>query len=349
MHETHRSIVCIFLAVLIGVSIVVQGGTNIALSEWSGDPMRSTCIQFFIGTMCLFPFLFAQKNTNALHNVIRECRQNRMNCVVFLNGFAGVVFICSAIYAAPVIGFGPYVVSLIIGQILTSTLVDQYALLWTKGRPLSTLNIVGALMTVGGEIVFQIRSFAAVKDDLFLASLCVAFAVFGGICVTIQAALNMRLKSIMKDTAYKASWASFANGSLLLIVINCVMYAVRGDWFIIHPQYFEWYMFFGGMLGAFVVTMFIICPPFIGFVTTYICSIFGSMVTSLVFDSIGAFGVQVQKQDQMSMGKVGGIIIVLMGAILVNIRRANKHKEVHESMCLMNLEAKTNVQDYGID
>eukprot|EP01083_Nonionella_stella_P050569 134481_1 len=145
---------------------------------------------------------------------------------------------------APVIGFGPYVVSLIIGQILTSTLVDQYALLWTKGRPLSTLNIVGALMTVGGEIVFQIRSFAAVKDDLFLASLCVAFAVFGGICVTIQAALNMRLKSIMKDTAYKASWASFANGSLLLIVINCVMYAVRGDWFIIHPQYFEWYMFF---------------------------------------------------------------------------------------------------------
>eukprot|EP01083_Nonionella_stella_P312928 1121027_1 len=141
--------------------------TNIALSEWSGDPMRSTCIQFFIGTMCLFPFLFAQKNTNALHNVIRECRQNRMNCVVCLNGFAGVVFICSAIYAAPVIGFGPYVVSLIIGQILTSTLVDQYALLWTKGRPLSTLNIVGALMTVGGEIVFQIRSFAAVKDDLF--------------------------------------------------------------------------------------------------------------------------------------------------------------------------------------
>eukprot|EP01083_Nonionella_stella_P175375 610526_1 len=130
---------------------------------------------------------------------------------------------------------------------------------------------------------------------------------------------------------------------------NCVMYAGRGDWFIIHPQYFEWYMFFGGMFGAFVVTMFIICPPFIGFVTTYICSIFGSMVTSLVFDSIGAFGVQVQKQDQMSMGKVGGIIIVLMGAILVNIRRANKHKEVHESMCLMNLEAKTNVQDYGID
>eukprot|EP01083_Nonionella_stella_P049647 132214_1 len=352
IQPTHYSIICVFLALLIGISTVIQGGTNILLSSWSGDPMRSTCIQFLLGTMCLFPFLFHNRNNHILRNVICECKQNPMNYCVFLNGFLGVVFICSAIYAAPVIGFGPYIVSLIIGQILTSTLVDQYALLWTKGRALSNLNIMGALMTIGGEIVFQIRSFESIatqQNDLLIAILSVAFAVFAGICVTIQAALNMRLQSIMKDTPYKASLTSFVIGSLLLIVINCVIYSVRGDWFIVNPQYFEWYMFFGGILGAFVVTMFIICPPYIGFVTTYICSIFGSMITSVIFDYIGAFGVHVQKEDQISMWKVGGIVIVFIGAILVNIRTSNTDKKVQESTCLMDLEAKTNVNDYGIN
>eukprot|EP01083_Nonionella_stella_P050571 134484_1 len=329
MHETYYSIICIFLAFLIGVSTVIQGGTNIVLSSWSGDPMRSTCIQFCIGTICLSPLLCYNKNNNALQNAITECNQNQMNYFVFLNGFLGVVYVCSAIYAAPVIGFGPFIVSLVIGEILTSTLIDQYALLWTKGRALSNLNIVGALMAVGGEIVFQMHSFESIatkQNDLFIAILCVAFAVFAGVCVTIQGALNMRLKTIMNDTAYKAAWASFANGSLILIVINCIIYSVREDWFIIHPQYFEWYMFFGGMLGAFVVTMFIICPLYIGFVTTYICVIFASMVTSVVLDYIGAFGVHVQKDD-LSMWNIGGIIIVLIGSILVNIPTPSQNRK----------------------
>ena len=85
-------------------------------------------------------------------------------------------------------------------------------------------------------------------------------------------------------------------------------------------EWLRWYLFFGGVLGAFVVSMFIICPSHIGFVTTYLCSIFGSMVTSVIFDYVGAFGVAVDGVQSVSVFKVIGIICVLIGAVMVNLK-----------------------------
>ena len=98
-----------------------------------------------------------------------------------------------------------------------------------------------------------------------------------------------------------------------MIALNVIDSGSRNEWLVLNHESLDWYIFFGGMLGAFILTMFIICSSHIGFVNTYLFSIFGSMVTSLIFDYIGAFGVNIDDQDN--------VLYVSIGVVVVNLKR----------------------------
>ena len=121
---------------------------------------------------------------------------------------------------------------------------------------------------------------------------------------------------------------------------NIVIYFADKEYEFSHSN-LKWYMFFGGMLGAFIVSMYIICLLQIGFVTTYICSIFGALIISLIYDVIGAFGVDNGKQSNNNLSilwKIVGVICVLIGAIIMNLKRQihdesydNNHETIHKA------------------
>ena len=75
-----------------------------------------------------------------------------------------------------------------------------------------------------------------------------------------------------------------------MLLVNIILYAVIGDWFEADNDYLTWYMFFGGCMAAFNVSMLVICPGCIGFAATYICVMFGTLIMSIIFDYI-IFGV----------------------------------------------------------
>ena len=138
---------------------------------------------------------------------------------------------------------------------------------------------------------------------------------------TLLSALNRRLKIIMKSTPYQPAFLLFSNACLILLIVNIIIYFMGNEFELKHSN-LKWYMFFGGVLGAFIVSMYIICLLKIGFVTTYICSIFGALVISLIYDVIGAFGVDNAKDNDLSiLWKIGGVICVLIGAIIMNLKR----------------------------
>lgn len=239
-------------------------------------------------------------------------------------------YLCSAIYIAPVIGFGLYTISIVFGQIITSTLIDHYGLVWSSKRALSTINLCGPLLAICGDVIFQIPSFSKsdgqtdghsdrASHDIMIQIVCVCSSVFAGICFTVQAALNRRLKAISKGSTYQSSFISFCNGTSVLVVLNVIDTALRGEWVSITNDIAgsDWWIFSGGVLGAFILSMFIVCPSQIGFVTTYLCSIFGSMVISVLFDYFGAFGVE---KGNVSIFEIFGILCVLIGGIMVNFK-----------------------------
>ena len=334
------------IAVVIGSCSVLQGGVNIALAEWIGTPLRSGFISFFVGTLCLSSSLCTPSKDrisakSLIDNIVTECKSEKRNLLVFFNGSLGVFYLCSAIYIAPVIGFGLFVISIVFGQIITSTLIDHYGLIWSSQRTLSRINLCGPLLAICGDIIFQIPSFSesdGLSNDIMIQIVCVCCSVFAGICFTVQAALNRRLKAISKGSTYQSSLISFCNGTSVLAIVNVIdnaVTAIRGEWETVSDEVPNWYIFIGGMLGAFILSMYILCPSRIGFVTTYLCSIFGSMLTSMLFDYYGAFGVG---QGSVSVFKVVGILCVLIGGLMVNLK--TKPTESAESVAMSAM--KTN-------
>ena len=331
-----QSALFVSIAVTIGITPVVQGGINIALSEWIGYPLKAAFINSIIGTLFLSLTLCKTSlidSKSLIHNIVTECKSEKRNLFVFFNGFLGVFYICSIIYIVPIIGFGLYTISLVSGQIIMSTLIDHYGLIWSSPRRLSPFNLIGPLLAIAGCVAFQSQLYLNPENDvdpnpddssdIMVQILCVCCAAAAGICSTVQSALNRRLTEISGGSTYQSTFISFCVGTSVLVVLNVVDMSIRRDFDILSQidSVPNWYIFCGGMIGAFNVSMFIMCPSYIGFVTTYLCSIFGSMLVSVVFDYFGAFGVAVEDKGNVLIFEIIGILCVLVGAIIVNLKR----------------------------
>lgn len=80
-------------------------------------------------------------------------------------------------------------------------------------------------------------------------------------------------------------------------------------------------------------------PGLIGFVATYISVIFGSLTMSIIFDYTNAFGVDGNVVLHESAFRIIGVILVFIGAVLVNVSDGKK----------IYLRANTMEEDGGKD
>lgn len=357
----------VLLSILVGVIQVTQSGLNIALGIWLKNPVRSAFLSFIIGDICLLPFYFLCNNTDnvddevsySIHNNSKPSmsvsifnpntleeeqvivitpsmtwinmkdalKDDKKNWIIILNGALGTFFVCSVIYISPLIGFSLYYIAVIIGQIICSMLIDNFGLFWSIKKKLTLFNIIGSILTLSGAVIFQIPGFIGKHNYNYDISTIGLFmiALFSGSSLTVKSCLDRKLKKIMNGTAYQSTFLSFMNSTILLFIINIIVYIIENDWFQVNNDEFEWWIFCGGLLGPFIVTIYIIAPSYIGFVATFILAIFGSLITSFIFDIIGAFGINAHQS--FSFWEFAGIILVLIGSFMVNIRRNSKIKK----------------------
>merc|ERR1712228_793033 len=243
-----------------------------------------------------------------------------------MGGLCANIWICSAIYIAPKIGFGLYAICIVMGQILSSIVIDHFGLIWSDKKPLSVINIFGTLIAIIGVVMFQIPQIFNNDNDANMMMLIVymIMSLFARMFFILLSALNRRLKIISNGTVYQSAFILFVNATMLSMIVNILIYFVQNDWFeVAADDNLKWFIFCGGLMAAFVVSMYIVCLSYIGFVATYICSIFGTLIISLIYDLFGAFGINAVDDDTVSGWKLMGIVLVLIGAMIMNIKRTN--------------------------
>jgi bacterial/archaeal transporter family-2 protein len=135
--------------------------------------------------------------------------------------------------------------------------------------------------------------------------------LFGGIAIALQPSINARLAQ--KIGAYESSMISFAVGTLALLVI--VMLAGRGN--LRGLATVSWWELTGGFLGAFFVTLTIICVPRLGTSAVMASIIAGQLVAGALLDHFGLFGF---RQLPLTPLRLAGMVLLAAGAALV-IRR----------------------------
>lgn len=135
--------------------------------------------------------------------------------------------------------------------------------------------------------------------------------LFGGFAIAVQPSINARLAQ--KIGAFESSMISFGVGTLALMVV--VMLAGRGNLRGLATT--SWWELTGGFLGAFFVTLTIICVPRLGTSAVMASIIAGQLVAGALLDHFGLFGL---RQLPLTPLRLAGMVLLAAGAALV-IRR----------------------------
>lgn len=140
--------------------------------------------------------------------------------------------------------------------------------------------------------------------------LLISFA--GGLAIPYQAAINGLLSKYLHHPL-QASAVNFVGGAvfiaLLLLYLQPALPAMD------NVRKIPWYLFCGGILGAFFVTAALIAVPRIGG-TTFLAAMFtGQMVGAVIMDHYGLLNVSAHP---VSLTRIAGIGLLAAGMYLVH-------------------------------
>ncbi len=139
-------------------------------------------------------------------------------------------------------------------------------------------------------------------------------ALVGGGLIALQAPINAEVATRLGHPL-SAATMSFCVGTILLIAVtllfarNSTNLAALGGM----PLYM---LLGGGLLGAMYVTITLFLAPKIGVAALMALGIAGQLVAGLLLDRFGMFDLA---ERGLTTGRVGGVLLVLVGALMVRL------------------------------
>ena len=135
--------------------------------------------------------------------------------------------------------------------------------------------------------------------------------VAAGMVAPTQAGVNARLSQWLNSNIL-AALVSFAVGTLGLISVSL---AVRIPWPPLTAlSQSPWWIWLGGLGGAFLVTVTIIAVPKLGATTMFAFFLAGQMLASLILDHFGLLGYPIHP---ISIWRVVGVLLLSAGVLLI--------------------------------
>ncbi len=138
-----------------------------------------------------------------------------------------------------------------------------------------------------------------------------AIAIAAGALLPVQGSMNARLGQIFPHPLH-ASLVSFTGGTLTLLLI--ILLFRIGFPSLKQVSGIPLHLFFGGVIGAFFVSVFLILIPRLGVVGVGVTVIAGQLLFSMIIDH---FGLLNMKPIPISFSRISGGILLLAGVLLM--------------------------------
>ena len=142
------------------------------------------------------------------------------------------------------------------------------------------------------------------------APIALGLALIGGIGMAVQAPTNAIL-SKASGSPVVAAFISFLVGA---VALGAAVAAGSGRLFAPELRIVPWYAWLGGLYGAFFVVVAAFGAPRIGVGPLLTAVVAGQLMGAIVLDHYGLLGLA---RQPISIGKIAGIGLVLIGAVLV--------------------------------
>lgn len=136
--------------VITGMIIPVMASLNTALSLHLKSVSSAVVLFFLVAFVCASAIALAEHGTQALQ-IFSAVRHLPLRYL--LGGIGVVIYITSVSVVGPKLGIGNSLACVLLGQLLTMTVVDHYALFGMPKSALSTERAFGLLLMISGILL----------------------------------------------------------------------------------------------------------------------------------------------------------------------------------------------------
>lgn len=130
------------IAMTAGVGIPIMAAINAGLGSKIGNPVFATVILLFVGFILASIYLLIQG--------VPDLPKTIPSPVSFTGGFFVVFYILSVTTIAPKIGLGNTIFLVLLGQILSTTIIDHFALFGVLKSQITWQRIAGIVLMISG-------------------------------------------------------------------------------------------------------------------------------------------------------------------------------------------------------
>lgn len=142
--------------------------------------------------------------------------------------------------------------------------------------------------------------------------------ILGGVCFGIQGPVNTALGK--RTDVFQASLISFFGGMIISGLI--AVFLGNGDFFLLKEVKF--WQCLGGIYGIINVCVTVAAIPVLGAALSFTLIMLGQILSGAVIDFFGLFG---SLKTQLSISRIFGILIIIIGVILIyfgSIKKSEK-------------------------
>ncbi|MEV6243596.1 DMT family transporter [Lentzea sp. NPDC051838] len=263
------------LAALGGVAIAVQGRINGSLAQELHNGLLAALVSFGGGLLVLITAVLPAKSGRAGLLRLRDAlRQRRIRWWECIGGTCGAFLVASQGLAIATIGVAVFTVAVVVGQVVSSLVVDRSGIGPGEPKPLTWTRVAGAAVGVVAVVVAVSTRFTS-PGALWLAVL----PLVAGLLMGWQQAVNGLVREASGHSLVTIM-VNFATGTVVLAVVNLV--AARGA--AAFPS--QWWLYIGGLLGIVGVGGAIVSVRFIGVLMVGLCAVCGQLIGAVLLDAV---------------------------------------------------------------
>ncbi|WP_288688830.1 DMT family transporter [uncultured Acinetobacter sp.] len=131
-----------------------------------------------------------------------------------------------------------------------------------------------------------------------------------GIAMTFQTAINSQLREYLYSPL-QAALFSFLVGTIVLACLVFFQSADKPD--LATLGQIPWYLWLGGFLGVYAISISIYTAPKLGFLTLSGLIIFGQIIMSMIVDQYGLLGTE---KTAINWQRLLGGVVIFIGVLL---------------------------------
>lgn len=146
--------VFIVVAMVMGVLLAIQAGSNTALQHWVGDPMRAAFVSI-VASLALISSLLVVSTLIERKPWPTAAKLGQAPWWVWIGGFLGATYVTATIFFLPRLGATLWLAAVVVGEMLAGLVLDNFGLLGLRQHAVTPVRLLGALLLIGGVVLIR--------------------------------------------------------------------------------------------------------------------------------------------------------------------------------------------------